>query len=316
MEVKKVRKTRIKVKKIGIRGDEVAILFFSLVFLAFLFISFFRLFAIGKLFDDFIFLFIFGWSKYLAYLFLFIIILPIFCNYYFRFKFSIILSAFFTLFITSWLVQNISILINSSNNDIWWKTNFYQFGDLSHYFQKWWDATIINNYHGFFAQPISFANWNDMNSFFPNFAAGGIIANFLVYLSAYGGFIMGWILSSVFLFIALSWLFLAKPWLLFTIIFIFVLPIIKYIKKRKINRISEKSLEHKTLLDEQEEKDTITASKFENPIIDEQKFVDSQAEEQKKVTQNVLQESSILTPFGKIKKDETIDLNTKNNNKD
>jgi|GEM_PF-928817 len=50
----------IKIKKLKIRGDEIAVLFFSLLFLIFLFVSFFRLFAVGKLFDDFIFLFLFG----------------------------------------------------------------------------------------------------------------------------------------------------------------------------------------------------------------------------------------------------------------
>lgn len=60
MAEKQKKSNRVKVKRIGIRGDEVAILFFSLVFLAFLFISFFRLSAIGKMFDDFLFTFLFG----------------------------------------------------------------------------------------------------------------------------------------------------------------------------------------------------------------------------------------------------------------
>lgn len=307
MTVDKKQETRVKVKRIQIRGDEVAILFFSLVCLAFLFISFFRLTAAGKLFDDFLFTFLFGWTKYLVYAFLFIILLPIFFNFYFRIKVSFVIGTFFTLFALSWFVQNISIIVNSKNNVPWNHLYFYKFGDLSNYFDTWWNATIINNYYGFFAQPISFGDWTNVTSFFPTFASGGIVANFLVYATAFGGFVTGLCFSSVLLFVGISWVIFAKPWLLLLMFFFFLLPGIKIIKKQRINRISEKSLKHKTQLDQQEEifKPTFAAVKQELPKVEPEpqpvKTVTRKKEPSREIIlQDVIQESGTLSPFGQI----------------
>ncbi|WP_168104805.1 MFS transporter [Spiroplasma platyhelix] len=309
------KRTRIKVKRIGIRGDEVAILFFSLVFLAFLFISFFRLSAVGKLFDDFLFTFLFGWSKYLVYGFLFVVLLPIFFNFYFRIKASFIIGMLFTFFIISWFVQNISIIINNKNMLLWKDLYFYQFEDLSAYFFKWWNTTIINNYYGFFAQPISFTDWNSVESFFPSFATGGIVANFLIYITAFGGFINVLAISSILLFIGLSWILVGKPHLLLMIIFFFLMPLINYIKKRRINRISEKSLQHKTQIDTE---DTIIKQTVRTPRAPRKETLQQQQPKPKpvkttvpkernkeKILQDVIQESGTLSPFGQITRSKT-----------
>lgn len=321
MNQKQEQKTRIKVKKIGIRGDEVAILFFSLVFLAFLFISFFRLFAVGKLFDDFIFLFLFGWSKYLVYLFLFAIILPILFNYYFRFKLSFIIGIFFTIFMVSWIVQNINILvINQGNNNVWWEQRVYRSDNFINYWNQWWNGTIINNYHGFFAKPISFENWNNINSFFPSYASGGIIANSLVYLTCYGSFIVSWIVSSILLIIGFCWVLFSKPFLLFSFIFIIFKPLTKLIGKKKINHINEGSKKDKIQMNNN--KESIKPKKIEeevapeiNPTV-ENKFekketIKPSKQEQKNkeyVIHEFIQESGSLTPFGRVKKNKTIEL--------
>lgn len=306
IEQQQKKRSRVKVKRIGIRGDEVAILFFSVVFLVFLFISFFRLFAVGKLFDDFIFTFLFGWTKYAVYLFLFIILLPIFFNFYFRIKFSFVLGIFFTFFILSWFVQNIYILdVANNKKSIWNELYFYQFTDLSNYFNEWWDTTIINNYYGFFAQPISFADWTSVQSFFPTYAAGGIIANFLIYATAFGGFASSFTISAIFLFVGLSWVLLSKPWLLLMIIFFFLLPIIKIIKKNKINRISEKSSQHKNELDQAEQiiKQPVTTKSKQIAKQEPESVIKPTIKKEPSkeiILQDVIQESGTLAPFGHV----------------
>lgn len=310
MTEKQEKRTRVKVKRMQIRGDEVAILFFSLVFLVFLFISFFRLFAVGKLLDDFFFTFLFGWSKYLVYLFLVVIMLPIFFNSYFKIKFSFVAGMFFTFFMLSWFVQNITILVNYSGDDLWTQLHIYEFEDLSAYFNTWWASTIINHYHGFFGQPISFADWTNVSSFFPSFATGGIVANSLVYLTSYGTYITSLVLSATFLFIGFSWVIFAKPWLLLMILFIFMVPIINYCKKKNINRISEKSSEHKTMLDQQEAKvikqikqPTKVVQKVKKPEIKVEpvKSFAKKDSQKEKSLQDVVHESGTLTPFGQFK---------------
>lgn len=302
----KQKQKRVKVKRIQIRGDEVAILFFSLVFLAFLFISFFRLFAVGKLFDDLLFTFLFGWTKYLVYAFLFVILLPIFFNFYFRIKASFIIGALFTFFILSWFVQNISILVNNKNQMPWNELYFYRFEDVSAYFYRWWDSTIINNYYGFFAQPISFADWNNVTTFFPDFATGGIVANFLVYTFAFGGFVTVLSVSAFFLFVGLTWVIFGKPWFFLLIIFFFLVPIINLIKKQRINRISEKSLIHKQELDKVEKSIQPTVPR---PINNKSRKIDPEPIKptiKKKepsreiILQEVIQESGTLAPFGQL----------------
>lgn len=319
MAKKQAEKIRIKVKKIGIRGDEVAILFFSLVSLVFLFISFFRLFAVGKLFDDFIFLFLFGWSKYLAYLTLFIIILPICFNYYFRFKISFILSIFLTLIATSWLVSNINLIILNRQTNIWWQINAYSFKDFSNYFQEWWNNSIINNYHGFFGKPFSFDDWKNVNSFFPSYAGGGVVANLLIAIISYASFVTNFIFTLLVLLIAINWLIFSKPWLFFKSISFLFKPIINIFRKKKIKQISDKSLENKSFLDFQEEYSKVESTLNTTSDIKEVKQETSKKEVSVKpknkeiVIHKYIQESGNLTPFGKVNQDQTIEIDHEQN---
>lgn len=309
--IKKV--PRVEFNKIRIRGDEVAVLFFSLVFLAFLFISFFRLFAIGKLFDDFIFLFLFGWIKYLVYFVLFSIVLPLCFNYYLKLKWTFVLALFFTFIVISWLVANIIlIMINSvnSNVSIWKKVNVYDFNQFRVYFQTWWNSTIINNYHGFFAHPLSFDNWTKISSFFPPFASGGVIANVLIALFSRSYFIINWVLSLVALFIALSWVIFGKPWILFIGVFLLFKPLKTYLKKRRIERISEKSERKKERLNAREDaKNQLNPVLLENKPVSEnsnkpyppgERYSKKSLKKENNNMKDMIQESGTLTPFGQL----------------
>lgn len=304
----------IKIKKLNIRGDEIAILFFSLLFLIFLFISFFRLFAVGKLFDDFIFLFLFGWSKYLVYITLFSLTVPICFNYYFKIKFSFILAMSFSLLAISWFVSNINLIVTSSTK-IWLSFRPYNFTSFSNYFNEWWSSTIINNYHGFFAQPISFDDWTNINSFFPGFAPGGVISNLLVVITNYGTFVTNLLLNFLFLIISFSWLFFNKPWFFFTMIFFFAKPLISYFQKQKVKKMSQKSLKQEQVALKDSAK--ITATQMQKPtevkvkeiksetIIKNSSHSELKQDKQQLLIQNVLKESGNLTPFGQVQKDPT-----------
>lgn len=306
----------IKIKKLKIRGDEIAVLFFSLLFLIFLFVSFFRLFAAGKLFDDFIFLFLFGWSKYLVYLILFVLTIPICFNYYFKIRFSFVFALIFSLIAVSWLVNNIN-LIAISNHKIWLDFHSYNFTSFDNYFNNWWESTIIKNYHGFFGSPIAFNNWTNVNSFFPSFAAGGIISNCLLVITSYGTFITSLGLNFLLLVISFSWLFFNKPWFFFTTIcFIFVKPIINYFRKQKIEKINQKPLSEKRVTQKttpkvvvkteaQKTTDVKVKEIKDEPTVKNAPQTTIKSAKQQLLIQDVLKESGSLTPFGQVEKDIT-----------
>lgn len=305
----------IKIKKLKIRGDEIAVLFFSLLFLIFLFVSFFRLFAVGKLFDDFIFLFLFGWSKYLVYLILFGLTIPICFNYYFKIRFSFVFAMIFSLIAVSWLVNNIN-LIAISNHKIWLSFHSYNFTSFNNYFNNWWQSTIIKNYHGFFGRPIAFNDWTSVNSFFPTFAAGGMISNCLLVITSYGTFITNLILNFLLLVISFSWLFFNKPWFFFTtILFFFVKPLVNYFQKQKVEKISQKSLPQERVAQKPSPKVTKTQVQKtteikvkeikDEPPIKSSTSSSKKSENQQLLIQNVLKESGNLTPFGQVQKDVT-----------
>lgn len=308
----------IQIKKLKIRGDEIAILFFSLLFLIFLGVSFFRLFAIGKLFDDFIFVLLFGWSKYLVYLTLFSLTIPICFNYYFKFKFSFILAITTGLIAISWLVGNINLIF--TNEEKIWLTNPYSFDIYQEYLNNWWSSTIINNYHGFFGQPISFSDWTNVNSFFPSFAAGGVISNFLIVITNYGGFITSFILNILLLMISFTWIVFNKPWFLFTVIFFFITPIINYVKKQRIQKINQRSRQQEQMAvkknkpqteNNNQQAENFSEIKATKETVVKVKEVKPEApikvkpDKQQLLMQNVLKESGNLTPFGQVKRDVT-----------
>lgn len=316
--MKKAKKVEpIKMKKLKIRGDEIAVLFFGLLFLIFLLISFFRLFAAGKLFDDFIFVFLFGWSKYLVYLILFALTIPICFNHYFKIRFSFILALSSSLIAISWLVDNIN-LIATSNSKIWIGLHPYSFTSFTNYFDDWWQSTIIKNYHGFFGHPLTFNNWTSVNSFFPSFAAGSIISNSLLVVTNYGTFIVNFLLNLLLVIISFSWLFFNKPWIFLATIFFFTKPLVNIFQKQKIKRISQKSIPKARVMQKtspkiketQIEKETEVVVKEikPEPIVEDFKQPIIKPEKQQLLIQNVLKESGNLTPFGQVRKDSTQEI--------
>lgn len=83
------------------------------------------------------------------------------------------------------------------------------------------------------------------------------------------------------------------------------MPIISYVKKRRINRISEKSLAHKNQLDAEEKfvQQTVRTVKKEEPIPEVQPI--KPVGKRREVNQNlalkdVIQESGTLSPFGQV----------------
>ncbi|MDQ7982810.1 MAG: hypothetical protein REH79_01145 [Spiroplasma sp.] len=297
----------IKIKKLNIRGDEIAILFFSLLLLIFLFISFFRLFAVGKLFDDFIFLFLFGWSKYLVYFTLIGLTIPICFNYYFKFKLSFILAVIISLIAISWLVSNINLILVNDQR-IFLSFSPYNFNSLGDYFNEWWSKTIINNYRGFFAQPISFTDWTNITSFFPSYAAGGIISNFLIFITNYGSFITNLVFNFLLLIISFTWVFFNKPWFFLTLIFFFLKPLIKYFRKQKIEKINQKSFQQeqmaikKSELTNNQELNQTKAPEIKVTEVKIEPTINPKTNHQQLLVQNVLKESGTLTPFGQVNK--------------
>ncbi|WP_338974558.1 hypothetical protein [Spiroplasma endosymbiont of Tricholauxania praeusta] len=61
----------IKIKQIKNSNNKIGILLGTLILLLLITFSLLRLLPIGKFLDDFIFSFLFGWSKYLIYILLY-----------------------------------------------------------------------------------------------------------------------------------------------------------------------------------------------------------------------------------------------------
>lgn len=250
----------LQVKKIKVRGDEIAFLFLSLVFLLFLIFSSFRIFAVGKLFDDFIFILLFGWDKYLVYLILFVFTIPVLFNRYLKFKISFLIFILLVLLAISWMIQNIYLIKNNSN--IWTNYSNLRISYLKDQTAKWWDASIINNYHGFFSKPVSFYNWRSANSFFPSFLVGGIFSTVLISLFSYGFFVTNFILNIILFIPLISLLIFKNPFIIFSLIkFIFkksnfdkvIFVSKKSYLKRRIKKKNSKNmalLENKTGLED------------------------------------------------------------------
>lgn len=205
------RKSDIKMNKVNIRGDEVAFIFLSLIFFIFLVFSSFRILPIGKLFDDFVFTFFFGWTKYLVYLLLFILVIPVFFNRYFKVKFSFLVAIVAVLLLLSWLLQNI-VLIVTNHRDIWFNMYHFHISMMQDYFDNFLDNSIIKNYHGFFVAPISFDDLK-VTSFFPSYAVGGLISNLCICLLSYP-FILNVVIFLLISLIILPWFFFNRPLLI------------------------------------------------------------------------------------------------------
>lgn len=256
----------VKVKKIKNNNNKIAIFLGILILLTLITFSLLRLLPIGKLLDDFIFSLFFGWSKYLVYILLYISLIPFCFNHYFKFKASFIWAIMVAIICVAWTIETITVINNYP--DIWFsnKTNINLIKNDYHF---WWDSTIINNYHGFFKPPISFANWT-IASFFPPYLVGGLIGNSLTAFFSYGTFFINFILNLLMIIITFSWLFFNRPLILFSTIKNHIKELITDVKikwkEQKLHKLEKATAKQKkiTLIKSNNDKITKLKKEFKN----------------------------------------------------
>ncbi|WP_425380994.1 hypothetical protein [Spiroplasma endosymbiont of Polydrusus pterygomalis] len=319
-------KNGIKISKSQSRGDEVGLLFFLLVIFFFLLVSLIRLSIIGKVLDDFLFSFLFGWIKYIVYFFLFLLIIPLIFNYRFKFKLKYIFYSFLFLIVSCWTTQTLSLIVLAKNN-LW--TSYYNLNLLNitkEYFVTWWNSSAVNNYFGFFASPISFKNFN-VETFFPADATGGIISNILVGIFNYGFFETNLVVNFISIFLLFFLFIFDKPF----IFFIKIKQIIINSKnKKQKNDISDaakqkhfKLKKEKLVIDKQvkkmfKTKNAINKTSKMKPLSTPSNNLKSKQDEIKEDNSAVssissspiayFNENSYLTPFGKINPEKQKDV--------
>ncbi len=311
-------KNGIKILKSQTRGDEVGFFFFLLVIFFFLLVSLIRFSIIGKVLDDFLFAFLFGWIKYIVYFFLFLLIIPLIFSYHFKFKLKYIFYSFLFLIVSCWTTQTLSLIILAKNN-LW--TSYYNLNLLNitkEYFATWWNSSAVNNYFGFFASPISFKNFS-VETFFPAYATGGIISNILVGIFNYGFFVTNLVVNFISIFSLIFLFIFDKPFIFFTKI---KQIIINSKNKKQKNNISDdvkqkhlKLKKEKSLIDKQvkkmfKTKKAINKSSKIKPTSTPSNNLNSKQDEIKENNSAVssissspiayFNENSYLTPFGKI----------------
>lgn len=315
-------KNGIKISKSQSRGDEVGLLFFLLVIFFFLIVSLIRFSIIGKVLDDFLFSFLFGWIKYIVYFFLFLLIIPLIFSYRIKFKLKYIFYSFLFLIVSCWTTQTLSLIVLEKNN-LW--TSYYNLNLLNiskEYFVRWWNTSAVNNYFGFFASPISFKNFS-VETFFPAYATGGIISNILVGIFNYGFFATNLVVNFISIFSLIFLFIFNKP-------FIFLSKIKQIIKqiiinsnnKKQKNKMSAdvkqkhlKLKKEKLLIDKQVKKifktknginKTAKMKATSSPSNDSKSKQDEIKEKNSAVSGTsslpiaYFSENSYLTPFGKI----------------
>ncbi|WP_342260901.1 hypothetical protein [Spiroplasma endosymbiont of Notiophilus biguttatus] len=309
-------KNGIKISKSQSRGDEVGLLFFLLVIFFFLIVSLIRFSIIGKVLDDFLFSFLFGWMKYAVYFFLFLMIIPLAFGYRMQFKLKYIFFSFLFLIISCWTTQTLSLIILGKNN-LW--TSYYNLNLLNIseiYVKTWWNTNAINNYLGFFASPISFKDFS-AEIFFPAYATGGIISNVLIGIFNYGFFVTNLIVNFISFFSLICLFIFNKPFIFFSKMKQIIKQIIINNKKQK-NKINAdlkqkhiKLKKEKLLIDKQvkksfrKENSFNKESKKESPISPVKKAEIKQNDSSDIINKPsspivYFNENSYLTPFGKI----------------
>lgn len=314
-------KNGIKISKSQSRGDEVGLLFLLLVIFFFLIVSLIRFSIIGKVLDDFLFSFLFGWIKYIVYFFLFLLIIPLIFGYRIKLKLQYFLYIFCFLVVSCWTTQTVSLIVLEKNN-LWTSYSNLNLLNISKkYFAEWWNNNAVNNYFGFFASPISFKNFN-VETFFPAYATGGIISNILVGIFNYGFFITNLIVNFISIFSLLFLFIFNKPFIFFSKIKQIIKQIISNKNKKEQPKTSADSKQkhlqlqkEKLLIDKQVKKMFKTkknidkTSKMKSPLSP----IKNSQQKQEEINTNdsivsnpttspitYFNENSYLTPFGKI----------------
>lgn len=309
----------MKISKNQSRGDEVGLLFFLLIIISFLVISLIRFSIIGKVLDDFLFTFLFGWMKYFVYFLAFLWIVPWCFGYRLQFKFKHLLSGFMLLIISCWTTQTLSLLILEKNN-LW--TSYHNLNLLSitqQYVKTWWQTNCVNNYSGFFAAPITWQNFS-VQDFFPAYATGGIISNVLTGIFNYGFFITN-LLVNVISISSLFCLFVFnKPFIFISKIKSMIISIRNKCKKVNSNRALKQKYHNlkkeKLLIDKQVKKTfkqaaNIKQSTKNEPIVPPSSPInksESTVDNKNSAPVTYFSESSYLTPFGKINPEKQKDV--------
>ena len=311
----------IKISKSQSRGDEVGLLFFLLVIFFFLIISLTRFSIIGKVLDDFLFSFLFGWIKYSVYLFLFLLIVPLSFGYRIQLKLKYIFYSFLFLVISCWTTQTLSLIILEKNN-LW--TSYYNLNLLSisqTYVKTWWNTNAVNNYLGFFASPIFFKDFS-IETFFPAYATGGIISNVLIGIFNYGFFVTNLLVNFISVFSLICLFIFNKPFIFFSKIKQIIISSKNKKQKNKMNADFKKKYiklkKEKMLIDKQVKKSFKKENNFNNES-NKESFISTSLIKKAETMQNEIKqndsgdiitkfsspivyfnENNYLTPFGKI----------------
>lgn len=306
-------KNVIKVSKPQSRGDEVGLLFFLSVIFFFLIVSLTRFSIIGKVLDDFVFSFLFGWMKYSVYFLIFLLIIPLCFGYRIQLKFKYIIYGFLYFVIICWTTQTLSLIILGKDK-LW--TSYYDLNLLSiteEYVKTWWNSNAVNNYLGFFATPISF-NIFSVETFFPAYATGGIISNVLIGIFNYGFFVTNVFANLISIFSVTCLFIFNKPFILLNKIKQMFINTKNKKQKNKMDfDTKRKHMElkkEKLLIDKQVKKTFKTKNSFNKKTKEKSSSPIAKAEAKQEDSTPVTNPSSVpipyfnensyLTPFGKI----------------
>lgn len=312
MENSNCQKT-ITFSKPQVRGDEVGTLFFAITILFLLIISVLRFSVIGKVLDDFCFSFLFGWMKYLIYGFSLLAIVPLCFGYHLKMKLAIFGKILLVLILCCWTTQTISLMINNVN-DLY--TNYFHLNLINitnNYFNMWWTNSVITNYNGFFGSPISFANFS-INTFFPQYATGGMISTILTGLFSYGFFVTNVFTNISAVLLLVCYFLFKRPLIIFSKFKLFVIIVMKKVKlikhQNKNKKFTKKQLKAEKLVYEQNRKQ-ILAEKIaiEKEVLKEIKDMKKQTKNNSQFNISVKRDNTI-----KLKQQQILEQQKKQKN--
>ncbi|WP_342276085.1 hypothetical protein [Spiroplasma endosymbiont of Nebria brevicollis] len=292
------------------RGDEVGTLFFAVIILCFLIISFLRFSVIGKALDDFCFSFLFGWVKYLVYGISLVAIVPLCFGYRLKMEPSIVGKLVLILVLVCWTTETLSLMINNRNHLYSNYSNLNLISITTNYVNTWWNSSVITNYNGFFGKPISFSNLN-LNTFFPSSATGGMISTILTGLFSYGFFITN-VFANIGAFLLLvSFLCFKRPLIIFTKIKLFTIAVTRKLQcvkhKNKSNKVTKKQLKVEKLEYEQKRKQVLTdKTAIEKEVLKEIKDIRKQTKNTSQLNNTITNPTSNLVAAIKLKQQQIL----------
>lgn len=189
------------------RVDKISGTILALIIIFITIISVGRITVIGQFLDDLFFNFLFGWFKYIVYLFIFTIAFGIFFGVKIKVKKRVRWMALLLILLICWFVNDLVLLISREYAAHSIKLNWF-IETIKNYSVNWWDNVI-------FSRPFNLQTFFGINgSYFIRYAGGGIIGTlfsaFFGYLTTYVSFIfsiisltltISWIVTGNFLFL-------------------------------------------------------------------------------------------------------------------